>query len=255
MKEMELTENEFDRLYYEEKLSFAAIAKQYGTYSKKIQRMAKAWGKTPRTTSEAQKVALEEGRSEHRTEGRERTLEEREKISKSNLKRWESLSKEEQKRLKNLAAEHFKNMTPAERAKAEEARKRGMREASQQGSKLEKFLNKSLKAEGYIVDFHNTNLIPGTALEVDLLIPEWSTAIEIDGPMHWMPIWGAETLAKNMVADDKKSGLLLANGYSVIRMRCKTDMDSFAALKRLHNKIVEGMELIKSGKKQVILEV
>ena len=65
-----------------------------------------------------------------------------------------------------------------------------------------------------------------------------------------------DALAKNMVADDKKSGLLLSNGYHVLRMRCKTKMEAFADLQRLHKKITEGLNtIIKEGKKYIILEV
>ena len=56
-------------------------------------------------------------------------------------------------------------------------------------------------------------------MEIDLFIPELKIAIEIDGPAHFFPIWGAGNLQKHIKADAKKSGLLLSQGFVVIRVK------------------------------------
>ena len=51
--------------YIKEKLSFAEIAKEFGTYANKLRRDASKLGIEIRTRSQAAKIALECGRSEH----------------------------------------------------------------------------------------------------------------------------------------------------------------------------------------------
>ncbi|HAI17825.1 MAG TPA: hypothetical protein DCM10_07330, partial [Xanthomarina gelatinilytica] len=56
--------------YIKKKLSFAQIAEIAGTYSNKIRRDANKFGINIRSRSQAAKVALNEGRSEHPTKGK-----------------------------------------------------------------------------------------------------------------------------------------------------------------------------------------
>lgn len=44
-------------------------------------------------------------------------------------------------------------------------------------------------------------------------------AIEVDGPTHFLPIWGNDKLQKQQSADIIKQGLLINSGYAVIRVR------------------------------------
>ena len=46
-----------------------------------------------------------------------------------------------------------------------------------------------------------------------------STAIEIDGPSHFEPVWGEEALSRTQKADQQKTGLLLSNGFVLIRVK------------------------------------
>ena len=62
-------------------------------------------------------------------------------------------------------------------------------------------------------------LIPAEKLEIDLYIPRLKTIIEVDGPSHFLPIWGEEKLQKQVNADLRKSGVLLSKGYVVIRVK------------------------------------
>ena len=46
-------------------------------------------------------------------------------------------------------------------------------------------------------------------------------AIEIDGPSHFLPIWGQAALNKTIKSDNEKNGLLRYHGIMVLRVAQK----------------------------------
>ena len=68
----EITEDFIRTEYIENQRSFSDIAEQLGTYTNKVVRAAKKLGIQPRDKSQAQKLALESGRHDHPTKGKER---------------------------------------------------------------------------------------------------------------------------------------------------------------------------------------
>jgi len=135
-------------------------------------------------------------------------------------------------------------------SKKEEMRRMALeavREASKIGSKTERHLNNGLTKAGYSVIFHKAGLVMGSKLEVDLFLPEIKTAIEIDGPGHFLPIWGEEKLLKQQSSDIIKQGILLDHGYVILRIR---QIDKSISMTRM-NKLLEVVlsELDKINKK------
>ena len=55
-------------------------------------------------------------------------------------------------------------------------------------------------------------------------MPALKTIIEIDGPQHFLPIFGEERLANVVKMDGIKNGLLLGRGFVIVRIKylCKT---------------------------------
>ena len=96
---------------------------------------------------------------------------------------------------------------------------------------------------GYKVRFHE-QIIPSENLEIDLYLPELKTIIEIDGPSHFLPIWGEEKLQKQINADLRKSGTLLSKGFVVIRVKA-TGSESVNRKEVLLNEIIQNIEKIK----------
>ena len=94
-----------------------------------------------------------------------------------------------------------------------------VRRAIKNGSKLEVFIMESLKKLGYLVEFHRDGLLSDENLQIDLFLPAIKLAIEIDGPSHYLPIWGEENLHNNILSDNKKNDLLIKNGYVVLRIK------------------------------------
>ena len=56
-------------------------------------------------------------------------------------------------------------------------------------------------------------------LQVDLYLPHYRAAIEVDGPSHFKPVWGKENLERNRKADQQKTGLILNSGLVMIRIK------------------------------------
>ena len=96
-------------------------------------------------------------------------------------------------------------------------------------SKLEKFILTQLLKDGYRVDFHKEQMLSNTKLQVDLFLPTINLAIEIDGPSHFAPIWGQDALTKNQKYDEKKNGLLIGKGLSLIRIKQTKDFSKTRA--------------------------
>jgi len=109
---------------------------------------------------------------------------------------------------------------------------------------MEKFLLEELTDRGYRVEFHKKNLIPNENLEIDLYIPSLKTIIEIDGPSHFLPIWGEEKLQKQIKADDQKTGLILSKGFAIIRVKNMLDFVSLASKEKMVVSVTEQLQNI-----------
>lgn len=210
----ELVEKEYDN-----GKSVHIIAKQLNTYPNKVLRCLKKRGKTLRSKSEAQKLALKEGRIEHPTEGKKRPQEVKDRISESVHGYWQDLSDEELAKRSEISKKNWDAMSDSDKNNLRAAALEGMRKAAKEGSKLEKHLVDKLAENGYTVIFHKKGLIPKDDLEVDLYLPDLSVCLEIDGITHFSPVFSQEKLQKHRTADAKKAGLLLGRGFILIRVK------------------------------------
>mgnify|MGYP003634230513 CR=1 FL=1 len=202
--------------YVSENKSTYKIAEELNTYPNKIRRALKSLGVQLKTKSEAQSVALKQGRHKHPTQGKQRSEIDKINISEGMSKYWVDMGDRERERRTEVA------MTDEERDNMKKLAIEAVRKAGREGSKLEKFLEQSLTGEGYDVMFHKKGLIPNEKLEVDLFIPKLGTAIEIDGPAHFLPIWGEKNLQRHIRSDAHKSGLLLRAGFVIVRIKHTT---------------------------------
>lgn len=209
----------YDIQYNQRKMSCGAIAKMLGTYPNKVRREMEKLGFEMRARSDAVKLALESGRLKHPTKGTVRPADVKKRISETQAAKWEMLPPRERLRRSEQAQAQWEAMPAATRKKLQSLACEGVRDAGKHGSKIEKFLYKALKECGYAVIFHKEGLIPNEKLQLDLYLPKLRTAIEIDGPAHFYPIWSQKNLEKHQKADSTKSGLLLSGGYCIIRIK------------------------------------
>ena len=217
--------NDITDMYVNQSCSTYVIAQKYNTYPNKIRRLLIKNGVELNDKSTAQKKALASGRSKHPTEGIKRSEGVKIKISEGVYDHWQTLTDAERELRVEKARQQWDAMSELERQALRDAAARAVREASKKGSKMERFLLDKLTLEGYNILFHQTGLIPRNGLEIDLFVPELKVAIEIDGPAHFLPIWGEtpaekqQILQKHIKADAHKTGLLLSQGFVVIRVK------------------------------------
>ncbi len=232
--------NEFDKqviaLYTEKNKSTYEIAKELHTYPNKIRRTLIKNGYELKDRSKAQKVALEQGRSTHPTAGKKRTVEERISISSSLVDYWDKMSDKEREKRVDMAKDNWKKLTPKQKETMRAKGIAAIRTAASEGSKLEKFFQGRIDAAGFRTEVHKL-IIPAENLEIDLYIPSLKTIIEVDGPSHFLPIWGEEKLQKQVNADLRKSGALLSKGYAVIRVK-SLGQESLAKKEQLIEQVI-----------------
>lgn len=233
MNYTELSDSEKKRLinqyYYSENLSLKQIADKLGTYSNKIRRDAIKLDIKLRDKSEAQKNALETGAHKHPTKGQKRTENTKEKIGRSLVQSWSGLSEDELNERKKTAKLNWENKSENDKSNMLTKANQAVRLASKEGSKLEKFILQKLLADGYKVEFHKEQSLVNTKLQIDLFLPTINTAIEVDGPSHFSPVWGDDVLKRNISYDNKKTGLMLGKGLVVIRIKQTKDFSNSRA--------------------------
>lgn len=245
--------NERDLLDYLEaeysinKRSWKDIAEELGTYANKLKRFAKRSGlNVTRSRSEAQKVALATGAREHPTAGKTRSEETKRKIADTVANYWEEMPEEELQERKEQSKEKWDSIPEWKKKEMLSLAAVAVREASKNGSKLENFLNSSLQSAGFRVEFHKTDFVANKKLEMDLFLPDIHTVIEVDGPAHFKPIWGQESLNNHVRADAEKSGLLLDNGYVVLRIKHIRKNVSDKSMRDLSVQVVDELNKIKN---------
>ena len=229
---------------YKNHQSTYSIAKELNTYPKKMERILKRHGYQLRSKSDAQKSALKSGRSKHPTKGVPRTPEQKVKISKAVEQRWKNMSSEDKQAFSEKAKQRWDDMPSDKKREMQERAGRALRQTSIEGSKAEKSLKNRLTNAGYDVMMHRKNLIEGK-FEIDLFLPELNTIIEIDGPQHFMPIFGEERLQSVIKLDAVKNGLLISKGYCVIRIKYMCKHMSQSVERRLWNLVSKEVEKIR----------
>jgi very-short-patch-repair endonuclease len=240
--------NKFDKsvihMYNEEDMSTYEIAKLLKTYPNKIRRTLIKNGYELKDKSEAQKVALAEGRSSHPTQGKTRSMEEKIKISSGLVGYWDDMSDKEKEKRVAIAKKNWNNMSSEQKETMRSKGIAAIRIAAKEGSKLEKFMQERLQNAGFRVKMHEI-IIPAENLEIDLYIPSLKTIIEVDGPSHFLPIWGEDKLQKQVNADLRKSGALLSRGYAVIRVK-SLGQESLSKKEELIKCVLENLKRIEN---------
>lgn len=225
--------------YVENNKSTYEISESLGTYPNKVRRTLVKLGVKLRDKSKAQSTAIKSGRHKHPTQGTERSENDKVKISEGMSSHWEHMGDEERTRRSETAKKQWDNMSDEDRDKLRKSAAEAVRRAAKEGSKVEKFLREGLTQAGRDVIFHKTGLIANQNLEIDLFIPSLKVAIEVDGPAHFLPIWGEENLKKRIKSDAQKSGLLIQAGYVVLRIRHITKNLSGKRNRDLLNDVLE----------------
>lgn len=194
------------------------IANQYKIGSWKVGDLLRQYGIPKRSKAESQSLALKKGRAPHPTKGKKLSDEHKEKIGGSMVDSWDKdveRVKEAQERMKRQWAE----MPKSEKEQRIEALRQSAYDTTRAGSKTEAYMIENLIKNGWIVEQHRQDLVLNHKMHTDIYVPRARTVIEVDGPTHISPIYGEEQFYKTVAADNQKNGLLLSNGYCIIRLR------------------------------------
>lgn len=220
-------------MYTKQNKSTYEIAEAMKTYPNKIRRVLIKSGIELKNKSEAQKNAIETGKSTHPTKGKKRSHNEKLKISSGIKKYWDDMDDKTYKEKVQKSKTRWENMGEQEKSLMMDAAIKAIQVAGKEGSKLEKFLYKAIYNAGFKVEFHKKYLIQNENLEIDMYVPEIKTIIEVDGPSHFLPIWGEEKLQKQIKADSNKTGLILSKGMVIIRIKNLSDSVCLADREKL----------------------
>jgi very-short-patch-repair endonuclease len=212
-----------ENYYIKQNKSFDEIAEIYSTYPNKLRRDAKKFNIPIRSKSEAQKNALKKGRTTHPTKGKERSEETKQKIGMSVLQNWQGMSEQKLQSIKQKQRTIWNNKSKEEKENLKQAANNAIRESSKLGSKLEKFLLSGLLKNNIDTRFHYEQTLVNTRLQIDLYVPTINLAIEVDGPSHFDAVWGEDALSKTKTYDDKKQGLIIGKGMTLLRIKQRMD--------------------------------
>lgn len=234
-------------MYTKQNKSTYEIAEQLNTYPNKIRRILVKNGVELKDKSEAQKNAIKHGKAIHPTKGKTRSKEEKIKISSGIKNYWDNMDEKTYKDKVEMSKKRWENMGEQEKTLMMESAIKAIQVAGKEGSKLEKFLYEEITKGGYAVEFHKKYLIQNEYLEIDMYIPGLKTIIEVDGPSHFLPIWGEEKLRKQVKADFNKTGLILSKGYAIIRIKSLSDSVCLADKEKLRLDILSRLSIIEAS--------
>lgn len=222
-------------------MSLREVANDSKLSTGKIKKILTESGIKIRTRGEQQSIEFKIGKRKKALNSEET----KQKISESTAMAWRGISEEKRQDLVEKARQRWNNIPESKRDEMLQKAHERIRETANEGSALENAILEALRANDYHAKHHIKNIIPNEKLEVDILIPELTTVIEIDGLSHFEPIWGQEAFVRTQSADNRKNGLLLNNGYILIRLKCKFKHLSQFIINQSTKIILEELALIK----------
>lgn len=238
--------------YVSNRRSTYDIAKDQQTYPNLVNRALKYHKIPRRDKKEAQQSALAAGRHAHPTRGRERSQSERDRISDGVSRAWRLLDDEARNRRIETAKRNWQAMPEAEKNRFLEQAREAVRMTTLDGSKLERYVHLGLLVEGYNAKRREDLAVGGDKVRVDILLPSVMAVVEIDGPAHFLPLWGEEQLVKTVHADALKHATLLSGGYSVVRVKCMAQTVSDKVQRDALEAVLGQLRLLKAGDNKLV---
>jgi very-short-patch-repair endonuclease len=236
MKFEDITED-WLRQQYQTK-SCKTIAEEVGSYPMAIHRLLRKWNIT---TSEYRI------QDKHPRVGSKHNLKTKIQISRTKLMSWIMTSDEVKKKFREMGLKAWNDKTPEEKERTAQIFKKSNPEVVKHGSFLERYIRDRLLENRYQLLFHQKHIFYKTQMEVDILLPSLRTIIEIDGPLHYLPIYGQEILAKIHEKDMVKNDLFLSLGYFVIRIKYTKKMVKLFRKEAIWQKLDDVLRKIKGN--------
>lgn len=153
----------------------------------------------------------------HPTKGRHRTEDEKIKMGAALSKGWKDTSDARKDQIEKQKKRIAKN--PGQMKEMSVKGSEGLRKAAKNGSRLEHYLREKLAENGFVSIQHRDKVLPNERFEFDLFIREMGIIIEVDGPTHFEPVFGDESLNKSLSRDQLKTKLAIEQGYKMVRVK------------------------------------
>lgn len=236
--------------YIVQEKSFDQMEKECGVKSGTLRYHAKKYGIPLRGREEAQRLAQKHGRSYNPCEGKSLSPEHREAIARTMAERFANMTDEEKEKLSRRNKE-LAQRDPERMRKFTEAGQKSLKTVAKRGSNLEHHLAEKLTECGYKVYQHRNHMIANENMHVDLMLEKERIAIELDGPQHWRIVYGVEDLKRKKEKDMRKNGLLMQEGYNVIRYGIERAR-SIVAKQNVLNEILEAIESLDGKTSEVV---
>jgi len=218
---VEINEQSVRKLYIDDGLSMREVAQAIKVPLATLSRFMSRNGIMARNKAQAQKNYLKG--HDHQMMGHKHSDETKQSISLGLGRFWDGLTDEAREEYKRRMGSGWKRKWEAMSEQEREALMKDLstkaKVAQGKGSRLERFIAEELRQRGYLVVERSTNHTAGKDFEVDLALPKEMIAIEVDGPTHFLPIYGEEHLAKQQDRDARKDAMINAIGYNVLRVR------------------------------------
>ncbi len=231
---------------YENGLSVAEVARKYNRSPSYVDRLFKKIGVKIRTRSEAQKLALESGRSKNPTKGVGHSDSAKINMSEKAANRWARMPEGERKKIQMLAKERWDKIPESEKIEMRRRAGVALRKVAKEGSEIEQYLEKGLVEAKYNTLKHVKDFMNGE-YEIDLYLKDEGIAIELDGPHHFLPIFGDKRFEQTMKFDAAKNGALIGMGLTIIRVKCLCKKLTEKIKRDTLDLIIKTVEKIRSG--------
>jgi very-short-patch-repair endonuclease len=212
------------------------LARELGTYPNRIRRDLIKMGVKTKSHKEVAQLAVDQGKFVSPTLGKKRTQEEKANIGKGISDAYNKLPEKVKKQRKDKFRKLWEQRTEKQINEMRSLAAKALAKTTKDGSKSEILLRDELISRHIRVEFHKTGYLEGNK-ELDLFLPEYLVAIEIDGPTHFKPLFGQKRLIKTKKYDLEKAGLLNSKGVRVIRVKSLRRSTSKAQISKLADKI------------------
>lgn len=244
MKAKIIQERTLRRLYLDEGLSLRKIAAQLQRPLSTVNKYMKKYGIDRRSKSGAQSLFLEN--NDHPMQGKHHSQETKDQISGTLGAFWNDLDDAKREEYRERVGSGWKRkwaaMSDGEKTNMIAELNAAGRAKQGQGSRFERFVAAELNKRGYAVEIRTHNYMPSAKFEVDIALARQGVMIEVDGPTHFMDIYGEDALKRQQEKDAEKDEYLTQAGFGVLRVQDNNGPLSQVRIERITNKIEEMTE-------------
>jgi len=237
------------KLYFEDEKSLQEIATELDSYAMTVKRAMLSHGFTLRTKSEAQRLALANGKSSNPVKG-PRTKSEKKSISKGVRKKWES-GGYDKKKYEEEGKKRYNDLAKEEKEKFNRDGVEGLRKLSRRGSSFKKIICERIKKKYKEAAINEEVYINGYLVKPSIWMPKENLAISVLTAHDIHPIFGDESLQKKYKKINEAKKAVLSNNGTMIWIRNERRETSRAVVDEAIKSIISLIEHLLNNPKPI----